>query len=227
MRNFIYSIMNKDKAWANAHLILIDEKIRDDNLFNLIFKFKNHARMKASRKLHQSFHSAFSAFAFGQQNPQQQKDKFNQNQPQNSSRGRGGYRGRRKGGRISFQRKPQPPECLCGEFHYYLDCKYINPAKRQPSWKGDIESTKRVIEALKNPDTKWQVDRIIQNRQKYLQFKENSESNSESSTKPENPESGVFVTDQSTEYYGTFTSAIAFSVSSSFFASSRYALLSS
>ena len=42
IKNFIYNIMNKIKIWTNAHLIFIDEKIKNDNLFNLIAKFKNH-----------------------------------------------------------------------------------------------------------------------------------------------------------------------------------------
>ena len=60
IKDFIYSIMKKDETWANAHLIIIDEEIKKDSLFNLITKFKNHTRMKLSKKLHQNSYSTFA-----------------------------------------------------------------------------------------------------------------------------------------------------------------------
>lgn len=133
MKNFIYSIMNKDEVWANVHLTLIDKEMKNDSLFNFISKFRNHIWLKASRKFHQSSHSAFSVSLNQQpqqQISQQENERTNQNQnqyqPQNSFRGRGGYRGRGRDSGASFQKTSQTSECLCGEIHYYSECKYLN-----------------------------------------------------------------------------------------------------
>ena len=45
IRDFIYSIMDKGEAWANAHLVLVDEEIKKDSLFNFISKFRNHTTL--------------------------------------------------------------------------------------------------------------------------------------------------------------------------------------
>ena len=50
IRDFIYNLMDKDKAWTNAHLAVINLAITENSLFNLILEFRNHTRLKASRK---------------------------------------------------------------------------------------------------------------------------------------------------------------------------------
>ena len=137
IKDFIYSIMNKNEIWANAHLAFIDAKIKNDSLFNLIAKFRNHIRMKSNKKFHHSTHSAFSASEQSNQSNQQSKNHSNQtNQNQNQNlffRSRGGFRDRdrkKNDFNASFQRKQQISECICGEFHYYFDCNYINFIKR-------------------------------------------------------------------------------------------------
>ena len=87
IKNFIYNIINKNEIWTNAYLTFIDEKIKNDNLFHLIAKFKNHIRMKSNRKLHHSTHSTFLVSEQSSQLNQQSKNhsnQINQNQNQNS-----------------------------------------------------------------------------------------------------------------------------------------------
>ena len=142
IRNFIYNIMKINKVWTNVHLTFIDEKIKNDSLFNLITKFRNHTRMKSNRKLHQSAHSAFSA-----------SDQSNQNQSI---------------GNASFRDKSQPQKCLCDEMHWWIDCIYLNSAKHPYNWheRADPETAKRVNEAMKNFDTKHYVENAIKRAMK-------------------------------------------------------------
>ena len=201
IRDFIYSIMDQDEAWANAHLALIDEEIKEDSLFNLISKFRNHTRMKSSRKLHQSAHSAFSASAQPNQPSQQsngQPNQANQNQP--VGRGRGG-------GDLSYKGKQQPQECLCGEMHWWVDCIYLNPAKRPYNWheQADPETAKRVNEAMKNSDTKDYIENAIRRAMEKRTQNNQINQNQNQTHPPEAP--SAFVADQ--QYYGVFTTAIA------------------
>ena len=43
--------MDTDEAWTNAHLIVINMTVTENSLFNLISEFRNHTRLKTSRKL--------------------------------------------------------------------------------------------------------------------------------------------------------------------------------
>ena len=45
-RDFIYSLMEKDEAWANAHLAVINQTIEDNTLFNLISEFRNYTNYR-------------------------------------------------------------------------------------------------------------------------------------------------------------------------------------
>lgn len=86
--------------------------MKDDTLFNLISKYRLHARLKANKKLHHNIHSAFFAFVQPQQNDQINKNHFLQ---------RGGHnRGRdQKNGRDGpfFRKIQQFLECLCDLMH--------------------------------------------------------------------------------------------------------------
>lgn len=228
IRDFIYSLMDKDEAWANAHIALIDKKVEDNSLFNLISEFRNHTRMKASRKLHHSTHSAFSAT--GHQEGQNPSTNQNQNQSFSGGRGRGNGRGRgggRGGWGASFRGRPQPPECLCGLIHRWPECQYLNPSIRPYNWQPDPETGRRVSEAIKNPEMKSRVENAIK-KDKEIKERIEGRNNSNNHTNQPNqskPQGGAFVTDQPTNasYFGTFTTAVAPSA----FSINVYPLLSS
>ena len=110
IRDFLYSVMKVDRAWASANLAVINKAVTNDSLFDLISEFRSHARMMASEKLHNSIHSAFST---SEQPPQESS---NQNQPVNRG-GRDRGRGRGDYG-ASFRGEKQPLECLCGVIHW-------------------------------------------------------------------------------------------------------------
>ena len=133
--------------------------------------------MKSNKKLHQSAHSAFSTSSQSNQSNQQtadRSDQINQNQNQNPFfRNRGGFRDRdreKNGWRFSFQKKTQRSECICGNFHFYSDCYYINFINRSIGWNPDSETVKRVIEAMKNPEIKARVDHFMKKRQEMMEF---------------------------------------------------------
>ena len=232
IKNFIYNIMNKNEIWANAHLIFIDEEIKNDNLFNLIAKFKNHIRMKSNKKFHHNTHSAFFVSKQSNQSNQQSENhsnQINQNQNQNSFfRNRDDFRDRdrkRNDSNVSFQKKQQISECICEEFHFYADCNYINFIKRSIDWTSDSEKIKRVIEIMKNFEFKTRIDIFMKKRQNMIFFNKWKQQNFITSSISDTSESFTFVADNSTNesYYGIFTTAIAFSS----FASFNYFLRSS
>ena len=118
-------------------MIFIDEEIKNDNLFNLIAKFRNHIQMKSNKKFHHSTHSAFFVSEQSNQSNQQSKNhsnQINQNQNQNSFfRNRKSFhdRDRKKNdSNVSFQKRQQIFEYICEEFYFYADCNYINFIKR-------------------------------------------------------------------------------------------------
>ena len=167
IRDFVYSAMEKDNAWASAHLAVIDMTVTDDSLFNLITKFRSHMKMMASRKLHHSTHSAFSASAQPQenQNPTNQNHSTNRNEGNRGrDRGRGGYE-------TSFRSVNQPSECLCGVIHWWREYPYLNPVKRPTNWKADVETKKRVDEELKNEEFRRKIDQSFKGHNDFFQRK--------------------------------------------------------
>ena len=218
IRNFIYNLMNKDEAWTNAHFAVINATVTENSLFNLISKFRNHTRLKTSRKLKHSTHSTFSA-------TNQSSENFSDTRNRGGHRGRG--RGDERGGlKTSFMGRPQPLECLCGVVHWWTDCDYLNPSKRPSNWQADPEIAKRVNEALKNSDLKEKIETSLKKRRD-LMNKQNSSKPQTSQAAPQTPKSGAFVASQqdnsSNEYYGAFTTAIT----SSAFSTYSYPLQSS
>ena len=144
IKNFIYNIMKINKIWTNAYLTLIDEEIKKNNLFNLIAKFRNHIKIKSNKKLHQNNHSTFFVSVSGQANQNQSIDN------------------------ASFRDKSQPQKYLCDEMHWWIDCIYLNSAKRSYNWheRIDLETARRVNEVMKNSDTKHYVENAIKRAMK-------------------------------------------------------------
>lgn len=141
VRDIIYSFMDKDEAWANAHFALIRARVKDNTLFNLISESKLHNWLKTNRKLHHNTHFVFLITATSQQENQQ------------FDRGQGD-------GDFSFQRQ-QPQECLCGLVHWWVNCTYFNSAKQLYGQQVDSETIRQVDKAIKNTDTKQYVENII------------------------------------------------------------------
>lgn len=158
IRDFIYSLMDRDEAWANAHLVATQAQVLDDSLFTLISEYRDHARLKASRKIHATgSHSAFPA------SQESQRPSFNnQNQP---------------GRQASFRNQIQPQECLCGLVHWFSECNYLNPTKRPFNWKSDPETARRVNEAMKDENTKAWVEKALRKNQEYEKDRNNHSGN--------------------------------------------------
>ena len=93
--------------------------------------------------------------------------------------------------------------------HWWVDCTYLNPAKRPYNWheQADPEKAKRVNEAMKNSDMKDYVENAIKRAME--KRTQNNQNNKINQTHP--PEaSSAFVADQPTNgpYYGVFTTAM-------------------
>lgn len=43
------------------------------------------------------------------------------------------------------------PKCFCGEFHWFMECKYCNPRLRENGWQGDKDILEAMERAKKNP----------------------------------------------------------------------------
>lgn len=43
-----------------------------------------------------------------------------------------------------------PRQCLCGELHYFSQCPYLIPSKRNRGWKADREIQKAMDEKIEN-----------------------------------------------------------------------------
>ena len=222
IRDFIYSLMKTDNGWANAHLAVINMTVTESSLFNLISEFRNHTRLTASVDLKHNTHAAFAA---------DQNQNKNQNQ-HNSERGRGGYRGRGRGnGRgnfgTSFRGQYQSSECLCGLVHWYSECAYLNPLSRSFNWQPDSEISRKVTEAMKNPDTKSRIeysikkrrDMMTQRQQQQDQNKSGASSSKSAFAAGQQQQQNQQQSDESSnyEYYGAFATAVnhaAFAVAS-------------
>ena len=100
----------------------------------------------------------------------------------------------------STSRTPSPakPLCICGRRHFYSECYYLRDSKPQ-FWKPNAKISKKVKEALKDPEFKRKVE---SSKQKQKMWKErhpnpaNTSSTASSTTKgqsePQNP--GTFAT---------------------------------
>ena len=165
--------------------------MKDDSLFKLISQFRNHYRLKASRKLHHATHSAFSA---GQNSPQQGADGDQQNNPSSGGRGRGG---------ATFRSKGMMTECPCGVMHLWRECYYLNPIIRPTSWKTVPETKKRVDEAMKNEAFRNSVEKSVK---RFNERKKNSEKPFFSGNSNTLSKSTAFVVNDQNDddYYGAF-----------------------
>ena len=95
-----------------------------------------------------AYHShAFSA-AEGEDNDKGNKDK-----------------GKEKDGGAAFRGNKPKPKCLCGLWHYFMDCYYIRTdhPDKPPSWKLNEGKAKKIKEAIDNePELKVKIDRAFE-----------------------------------------------------------------
>jgi hypothetical protein len=55
------------------------------------------------------------------------------------------------------------PNCICGEKHFYVECKYYNKHLRTKKWQGDKDIQNRVDVNMKNkPWIAEQIDKKLQ-----------------------------------------------------------------
>ena len=60
IKNFIFSLIKKNEAWTNAHVRLINEKKKNNKLYEIIKEFRIYNRLKLNLKLQFYSHETFS-----------------------------------------------------------------------------------------------------------------------------------------------------------------------
>ena len=126
LHDFITAIDKIDSGFASTWRIMIEDRLFKEqplpDFYGLVERFRNHHRLTEARK-GKSTQASFSATFQGQP-----LDDPKPKEPQNQ----------------------QKPPCVCGDFHRYAKCPYLNESARQANWKPNPTVQQKVDNKLKN-----------------------------------------------------------------------------
>ena len=180
IRNFIFAVMKKNHAWTITQLAQLRSlMLNETNFLTLVKDYRLYARMINIHKIHVFSHAIFSIDA----NEKRQTSSIRPNQNISA-----------KGDKTSFKKQNQSFECLCGLFHWYNRCYYLNFKKRSANWSPNVEIQNKVTETLKNEKFKTKIEVFIKRSN---DFEKEKRKNKDKNNKSNRTSQGVFGTGNS------------------------------